>query len=510
MSKIDFNFCKEHLKKRLKDRKRVKRICFSYSQDNHDSLDITKKKKKKNKPHFLYNDGIKKLIDNFKKIKEEILVIDQKDKAEKKIINQKKLFIDNDKMTFNQIYERIGSMYKSYNRTNIKNQYLLQKSKIFTDYNNKGNEFSSEKINKIVKKISFNFYNAVNKTDLGKKINEEYSIETIKKYKKFFNFLRYYKRNQSEKKMNSNKLKYKNIYKNLYGSNSKSNKKQEIIDNSNYNFTETLKNSKYKNRINMDEKKNKTNINVNEVYKTKNISKNYPKFNKRAKDFRANTHKEYKNKLVKRTDTQPIQYMKDSIFSNFNNKNNLNLHTSEVSSYKNSTKNLFLKSSKNLISYNYYNMLNVNDISPKIYKHIGSTKNIKFTDILSKEPPLKTLSLLSENNSKSSIKHINYQTIPFYEITEENKKRRVKSSKVRNMPMYIAKISDFVKKYNDIKNKNQVIKLKRKENHLSAYSEIDKAFDIKEEMLMFLLKDKYINSQFPKNILSNQIKEKFF
>jgi hypothetical protein len=54
MSKIDFNFYKEHLKKKLKDRKRVKGICFSYSKDKDDSFDASKKKeKKKNNSFFL-------------------------------------------------------------------------------------------------------------------------------------------------------------------------------------------------------------------------------------------------------------------------------------------------------------------------------------------------------------------------------------------------------------------------------------------------------------------------
>ena len=500
MSKIDFTFCKENLKKKLKDRKRVKGICFSYSKDKDDSFDASKKKEKKSIPHFSYDKEIKTLIENFKNIKNEIIIIEQKDREEKMRKNQKKLLVDKEIMTFNKIYEHIGILFKNYNRKKNKNKYFLQKSKIFTDYNNKNRVFSAEKKNRLFQKISFNFYNAVNKTELGRKINEEDNSETFKKYKKFFDFLIFYKRNNSEKKMKNDKLKSSNIYMNIYGNNYKKNKKQQTIDNSNYYLTENLINNNYENSIN-----EKIITNITETDKTINNSNNYTRFIKRAKELNA------KNKLIKRINTLPTQYIKENICPNLKNEK-LILNISEVSSYnKKKKKNLFLKSSKNLISNQYYNFMNTNDFSPKLYKHLGSTKNFRFTDIINKEPPLKTLSILSANNSKTSNKQMkNFQTIPFYDDTEGNKKRRAKSSKVRNKPMYLAKISDFVKKYNDIKDKIKTVKIKRKENHLLAYSDIEKAYDIKEEMLMFLLKDKYLNSQFPKKAIVKPNKRKMF
>ena len=116
------------------------------------------------------------------------------------------------------------------------------------------------------------------------------------------------------------------------------------------------------------------------------------------------------------------------------------------------------------------------------------------------------MTTITKTNNKST----NYNTISNFININKNNKNRVKSCKVKYMPLYTAKITDFVNNYNRIKNTNKVTKLKRKENHWSTYADIEKDFNIKEEMMMFLLKDKYINSQFPQKRVKKPNQRKLF
>ena len=510
MSKIDFNFCKENLKKKLKDRYRVKGICFSYSKEKMDILNEKKRKIKLIKDHFSYNDEIKKLINNFKSIKNDIITIEQRDKETKRILNQLKLFKDKDIMSYNNIYAHLDKLFKNFYRTKKKKKYFLQKSKINSEYDEQNNDLSPETINNLIKKVSANFFNAINRTDFGRKMNEEYNNETIKQYKKFFNFIKFSKRNHSEKIMKKNNIKNNNIYMNMYGNNNNSSEKNEnTLDNSSkYYFRDIINDLLKQNNL---ENNKKTILNLSENDKNSNRSKNNSIENNTPNNLKTYNNTNYnKNKLINNIITESNKSIKEKIFNNnfidsSLNEKILNLKTCNCNQklYKNNKRNIFLKSfkninsNKNLLLYN-----NNNNNNQNIFNH----NNHKY--ILNNKTPLESLSLLTTNNNSNN-RHTNYNTISFYDNNDVHKKR-VKTSKVRNMPIYIAKITDFVKKYRRIKSKNKIIKLKRKENHWSTYSDIEKAFDIKEDMMMFLLKDKYLNSQFPKKHTIEPNKKKIF
>jgi hypothetical protein len=189
-------------------------------------------------------------------------------------------------------------------------------------------------------------------------------------------------------------------------------------------------------------------------------------------------------------------------------------------------KNIFLKSSKNIkankTNYNEYNKQNQahaqniknilhNQARTETAYHInlnenkknnstlsfirrGSSKNIIFSSRLNINNKANTLNIISDNNDKVKIR-----------------RGSIKLKTVVNKPMYTAKIGDFVKNYNRIKSESKMSRIKRKENHLMTYCEIDNSINIKEDMMLFLLKDKYLKTKFPqKKTKMNNIKRKDF
>ena len=83
------------------------------------------------------------------------------------------------------------------------------------------------------------------------------------------------------------------------------------------------------------------------------------------------------------------------------------------------------------------------------------------------------------------------------------KKRRPQTTKqeinVIDKPIYTIDILDFIDEFNRI-NSNTLSESKRfKKRHLTDYNKIDELMEIKNEMHMFCLKDKYLHTRFPKN-----------
>ena len=77
-------------------------------------------------------------------------------------------------------------------------------------------------------------------------------------------------------------------------------------------------------------------------------------------------------------------------------------------------------------------------------------------------------------------------------------------------PLYTTNINDLIKEYDRIKKNIKKLKKNYEEKHFSTYKEIDHLLKIKEEMLMFLLKQKFFSSKFkPKPNKINQSKKEF-
>ena len=72
-----------------------------------------------------------------------------------------------------------------------------------------------------------------------------------------------------------------------------------------------------------------------------------------------------------------------------------------------------------------------------------------------------------------------------------------KNHKVINKPLYVAKISDFIKEYQRIKSVSKSAKKRMREKHLTTLESIDKISQTKEDLLMFILKMKFFHCKFP-------------
>ena len=73
----------------------------------------------------------------------------------------------------------------------------------------------------------------------------------------------------------------------------------------------------------------------------------------------------------------------------------------------------------------------------------------------------------------------------------------MKRTCVINKPIYTSKYKYFLNNFKKIKAKIKVNKIKRKEAHLATFSEIENYSKLREDMLMFRLKMKYIGTKFP-------------
>ena len=484
---------KENFKNKLKDRHRVRGYCFSNEKykKEFDSLNARKLKKEINQDHFAYNEKLKNLIKNFKSIKNEIIAIDQRDKEMKRIKNQPYLLEDKSIMSIDKIYDKIYKVYKRFQRTKKnKNKYYLIKNKINSE--NKNNDIEDEydynKNNDIIYLISYHNTLDINNTNMN--LNDDNKTNKFNK-----------KRYNSAKIIHNSKFKNidKNIYNNLLNM---VNEEKEINNTKNLLYKLIKKSNKFDESYNIYSSEND---NSKENYKSNLINE--------EKKYNLNSISEkninIKNRLIKNKINLSNYYNNEKCSKHISTEINLNANNIYFSSFnknKSSKKNnLFLQSLKNINNNN------------KKYRKYNSKKNIFNRTESSNQNDYNLQKKYSFNNIKASSrmttitktnnKSTNYNTISNYNKIHKN---RIKSCKVKYMPLYTAKIVDFVNSYNRIKNTNKVTKLKRKENHWSTYADIEKALNIKEEMMMFLLKDKYINSQFPQKPIKKPNQRKLF
>ena len=76
------------------------------------------------------------------------------------------------------------------------------------------------------------------------------------------------------------------------------------------------------------------------------------------------------------------------------------------------------------------------------------------------------------------------------------------------MKKYIDVIEDIYNKYIKIKSDSEKLKIDYKMNNISSYQNIDEMINIKEEMKLDLLKDKYIKNCFSQPKFKNNFTKK--
>ena len=196
-------------------------------------------------------------------------------------------------------------------------------------------------------------------------------------------------------------------------------------------------------------------------------------------------------KRKKNTNCSKKHFNNSSIMSLSNRPKNHNLYYSsflekrinlkkykETSNDKNrdvSDKNSEFIINSNNIFYNTFKSMTSNNISNKTSnKNVSSYMNQKGT-------------------SNNSFRLLSSST------TRTDSKIHTKKNHVINKPIYTTNIKYFISNFKKIKDKIKNDKIKRKEGHLATYNNIEKYSKIREDMLMFRLKMKYLKTRFPKN-----------
>ena len=204
--------------------------------------------------------------------------------------------------------------------------------------------------------------------------------------------------------------------------------------------------------------------------------------------IKTNNNIEIKNEY---NNLNTIDENKKTISNNITNLKYFNLYNSI---YNEENKNY----RKKKIKLQKHNFNNIRDsIDNKIKKKL-------------KERPLtfsRNRNIINENFNKNSFNIKNKTKNEKRLLKTENNKRKFK---VKNLPLYTTKIEDIMNEYYKIKKKIKSTKIRYKENHIITYSQIDNIVKVKEDLLIFLLKQKYLNSHFPPKLIKKPNKREIF
>jgi len=447
---------KELLKKKLKDRYKIKGYCFGYDKNNS-----SQQSKSKNKKSFLtaYEEQQKTIQDNefrfaiedYQKLKHNIFTLDWKINEDKKKDNKiRTKNFPRDKINFCNLQEMLTEFLRNKNKHN-ENMNTIAKSKIKLDNINRS--IRENRINAILSKVSLHFNKVRTKVNIGN--NDIDSSEH--NYKKIMKIL-----NESRKKFQRN-------------NNISSSKKSKSLDIKSIDNIQKLKhNTKY--RINSKFKVNTTGYkNLDDI-----PNKNNNMENVEGKARTINAYSEGRNNI--------------NIFNNYIGKDKYKNNTLYSNRIKNKSKYIF-----DIANSSKSNNEDEKTINNRLMKRaISHSRNI----------------YLNQNFNSDSRSNNNFNTI--FNTKKIINKPPVKSAfkrsslKVKNLPIYTTTIEDILNEYYRIKKRSKLTKINYRETHLMTYREIDNVIKIKEDLLVFLLKQKFLNNQFPLKSIKKPNQRKIF
>ncbi len=440
---------KELLKKKLKDRYKIKGCCFAYNKN-----DSSIKRKSKNKKSLLspYEEQQKTIqenefrfaIEDYQKLKHNIYTFDWKINEEIKKDNKiRTKNFPRDKINFCNLQEMLTEFLRNKNKHDNMNSII--KSRINLD--NVNRSIRENRINSILSKVSLHFNKVKTKVNLGK--NDIHSSDN--NYKELISIL-----NESRKKLHKNS----NI---ILG--------KKSIDN-----IEKLKNRKYK--INSNTIGNK---NLDDIQNNINNIDNIPE-----KTRTINTYSEgrkYINYYNNCREKEKYKIKNNTIYANkIRNKNKYIFDTINNSNSKcnnEDDQNINNKFMGRAFSHSRNSNSNINQ------NFISDSSNNNINNTI-----FNTNKKINKTSSRSAFKRSSF--------------------KVKNLPIYTTTIEDIINEYYKIKRKSNLKKINYRETHLMTFREIDKVIKIKEDLLVFLLQQKFLNNQFPIKATKRTNKKKIF
>ena len=494
---------KNLFKARLEDRHRIKGISYSTNKRKHNNLLLYKLKKQDEAATFELNEAnFLRTLRDYNQLKHEIYLKELKEKKLKtKEANLNEKIIKRDinytfiKETLYQ-FMRFKKSHNEYTSNLLKNQNEIKRADKIA---------KSNFINKTMKNVTEHFHQIEGKIDMGDHRKEEilnekeydHLLEQISKSRKknIKSFQEINNAIKTDSPTFSNLLPKKSAYLPTH-----------INQLSSY-FKDSDKNEEQLSSNKIRRNKNKTGRQIDNK-KISNFTAFYRTDSNVNKDINSYINNEKKMKSESRKDVNRFSHFIPSKRENKENKR------AKSSKYKTHILSNPIKINneynKNTIKTSIFNIKeNDNDSissnSSNIYNSNKKNKNSKEIQ-KTHENSLINLEMFKKNYL------IKEKRNPAY---WNNNMRRMNTAgnrkhKVINKPIYVAKISDFIKEYNRIKSTSKNTRKRLREKHFTTLENIDKISKTKEDLLMFLLKNKYFSCKFPQKKVKTISKKELF
>ena len=513
-----YNF-KKIYKEKMKDRHKINGIKFDYSKrevkkyllssNNEKSQEKLKKEHEENL-----------LFQNYNKLKHQIFVKEQKEKDISKIESNNKYSSNFNYTNIVKFMEKFLSLKNDKSKDNPFN-YNLKKGKLVIE--NMNRNIKRNRIHASLKKIVLHFTKV--KSKLETRINEDRKLYlSEEKAEKIKNKIqtqrqRLSSRNYARSNNNTNTILIESRLDNNKRKNSSliliiNKKKKPQIDISNFNES-SINKSNINNNLKLSSFRSSNNININLRKNQKSSSMHF--YSKVINSEDQKTKKENNSKYIlinteKFKKKNSYERSKESIIEN-DNKNFKNKKLALNSSGLTHFSNITLNTKKT--NYGYKSSVEPSEMLTDDYNTIGSNLMKKYKSNYAKKNNLKKSCsnrpqscIIPKNKTKYNFNesHINNKNF----IRSSSSVKRKSYLKVIHKPLYTTNINDLIKEYDRIKKNIKKLKKNYEEKHFSTYKEIDHLLKIKEEMLMFLLKQKFFSSKFkPKPNKFNRSKKEF-
>ena len=507
-------YLQRKFKERMKDRHKINGIKFNYEKKEEKKYFVEPRKKEKD--YKAINNEYEEfaLLKNYNQLKHRIFVREQKEKE--KLKKEQEVFKEF-KFDFNYTnILKIIEQFLSINNTDKSSpfSYNIKRGKMAIELADRNLKIN--RINEILKRIVLHFM----KIKAKLKINDNDEKRPV--------YLSHDMTNEIKKKIFRQKRKLKARNSKLIFKNTKLDIQNSSSTNLIYIKSSDSRKSKQSVFFRSDSKK--SNFNLHKL-NSLNIKKN----NSSCSSFI-----ERKSSIVNNQNSE--QYLTNNSI-NYNNEMGEEFNIKENFYNKRRTRNsyFFNESKENTIFNNVKKMYNIKkdkkstiSFAPLLLSDKKNNKLKKYNDEIEKD----NSNLLIEDNCKGKAsKYLIKNSCPLIykknlslkrnlirpksciNINFKNKnemnwikydKNKIRNNscirkksylKVKNLPLYTTKIGDLVKEYNRIKKNSRKLKLNYKEKHFSTYEEIDNIIKTKEDMLMFLLKQKYFNCKFPQKVI---------
>ena len=505
-------------KAKLEDRHRIKGISFSKGKKEFNHFSLYRLKKNSEAATFEINEAnyIRSLRD-YNNLKHEIYLKEQKEKkliTNEALLNEKIIKKDiNYTFLKETLYQfmRFKKNHINYNTNLLKNKDEIKRANKIA---------KSNFINKTMKSVTRKFHQITGKINMGKIHNEEMLNE--KEYDDLI------------EQISKSRLKHLKSFQALPNdinsySNSKSNKDIATYEPFRSRKTQeyTYKNKKFISYFQNNEQEDK-----NESQDEKELLFNL--LNSYKKNYEKNGDKSINNNYppICQTETNTTKNIKRKRFSESGKYLNINFKSNSSKKENNRAKSTkyktYLLANPIELKENYKrnkiksNIFNIRENEKENDNNSISSNTIK-ESLLNKNKNDNNKDIEKLNESSLIIKDIiNLERIKKNNIMRErhnqkywNKTKRIKTAisrnqKVINKPLYVSKISDFIKEYKRIKSVSKTSKKKMQEKHFTTLENIEKISQTKEDLLMFILKMKYFHCAFPQKKSKTISKKELF